>query len=276
MTGPIPAIFDSKNIRVSLDRQIAAGGEGAIFSIANDPHRVAKIYHPERKPSAIHCNKLRLMIALGQQRPDLPKITAWPLETVHNSSNREITGFLMPRLVNFQLVQNLYNPVQRAKTFPKAGWAFQVRAAKNIAAAFEQIHNAGCLMGDVNESNIMIAEKDATARLIDCDSFQIVVGGNRHLCEVGKPDFTPPELQGKSLRGIVRTANHDRFGLAIIIYRLLFVGRHPYAGIYLGKDEPTFEEHIAKFRFAQGPAARSSCRVRGRAASLSGSRCGHA
>jgi DNA-binding helix-hairpin-helix protein with protein kinase domain len=62
-------------------------------------------------------------------------------------------------------------------------------------------------------------------------------------------------LQGKQLRGLIRTENHDRFGLAVLIYQLLFVGRHPYAGVYRGAGDPSFEQLIAEFRFAQGPAA---------------------
>ena len=32
--------------------------------------------------------------------------------------------------------------------------------------------------------------------------------------------------------------NHDNFGLAVLIFHLLFAGRHPFAGIYLGVGEP--------------------------------------
>jgi DNA-binding helix-hairpin-helix protein with protein kinase domain len=54
---------------------------------------------------------------------------------------------------------------------------------------------------------------------------------------------------------LVRTENHDRFGLAVLIYQLLFVGRHPYAGVYRGSGDPSFDQLIAEYRFAQGPAA---------------------
>ena len=52
-------------------------------------------------------------------------------------------------------------------------------------------------------------------------------------------------MQGKPLRGLIRTENHDRFGLAVLIYQLLFVGRHPCAGVYRGAGDPSFEELIA-------------------------------
>src|SRR5262249_4376713 len=69
--------------------------------------------------------------------------------------------------------------------------------------------------------------------------------------------YTPPELQGRSLRGLVRTVNHDRFGLAVVLFQLLFVGRHPYAGRYLGAGDLPFERMIAECRFAYAATARA-------------------
>src|SRR5947209_2935353 len=142
----------------------------------------------------------------------------------------------------------LYNPVQRLKCYPRAGWDFQVRAAWNLAAAFDEVHKAGGLVGDVNQSNAQVSTR-ALVRLIDCDSFQIRANGKAYLCEVRVAHYIPPELQGKSLHGLIRTENHDAFGLAVLIYQLLFVGKHPFMGIDLGSGDPPFEQLIAEFRF---------------------------
>lgn len=94
--------------------------------------------------------------------------------------------------------------------------------------------------------------------LIDCDSFQITAGTDVFTCDVGVPLFTPPELQGQSFRGGRRDANHDEFGLAALIFHLLFMGRHPFAGRYLGAGEMPIESAIAQYRFAYGPDRSSS------------------
>ncbi|MCX8501531.1 MAG: hypothetical protein ORO03_07545, partial [Alphaproteobacteria bacterium] len=47
-----------------------------------------------------------------------------------------------------------------------------------------------------------------------------------------------PELQGRSFSEVYRTVNHDNFGLAVLIFQLLMMGRHPYAGRYLGQELP--------------------------------------
>src|SRR5260221_336565 len=72
--------------------------------------------------------------------------------------------------------------------------------------------------------------QQALVRLVDCDSFQVIANGKAFLCEGYVDEYLSPELQGLSLSGLTRTENHDRFGLAVLIYQLLFVGRHPYQG----------------------------------------------
>ena len=137
--------------------------------------------------------------------------------------------------------------------FPAADWRFLIRSAANTARAFAAIHDTGCVIGDVNHGGVCVSDR-ATVRLIDCDSFQVAVAGRRFLCEVGVPTFTPPELQGRPFRGVVQTPNHDNFGLAILIFHLLFMGRHPFAGRFLGQGDMSIEKAIAEFRFAYGAA----------------------
>ena len=214
------------------------------------PDTVAKVYHQ----AADHPDRREVGGDGPRWRTPAAGIGGVANGPAVSRPNAQLAGFVMPRLSDCEPIQHLYNPVQRLKYFPRAGWDFQVRAAANLAAAFDEIHKAGCLIGDVNQSNVLVSTQ-ALVRLIDCDSFQVRANGRQYLCEVGVVHYTPPELQGKSLRGLVRTENHDRFGLAVLIYQLLFVGRHPYAGVYCAGGDPSFEQLIAEFRFAQGPAA---------------------
>jgi DNA-binding helix-hairpin-helix protein with protein kinase domain len=246
----LPPLIDMNGRPIPLDSKLASGGEGAVFTLQNDQAMVAKVYH--KSPTAQTAEKLTAMVRLAN--PRLLKLAAWPTRLLYQARTRQVAGFVMPRLKDCQSIQQLYNPVQRLTSYPRAGWNFQVRAAKNLAAAFDEVHKAGCLVGDVNQSNAQVSMQ-ALVWLIDCDSFQVRANGKPYLCEVGVAHYTPPELQGKPLRGLVRTENHDRFGLAVLIYQLLFVGRHPYAGVYNGPGDPSFEQLIAEFRFAQGPAA---------------------
>ena len=245
-----PPLIGPDGHAIALGALIATGGEGAVYNLRDDPSRVAKIYH--KPPSKQTADKLAAMTGLAG--PKLLAVAAWPSGLLRDAKTRAAVGFVMPRVSDCEPVQQLYNPVQRLKNFPQANWSFQIRAAANLAAAFDEVHTNGCLVGDINQSNALVS-RQALARLIDCDSFQVRAGNKHYLCEVGVPLYTPPELQGKSFRGLTRTANHDRFGLAVLIYQLLFVGRHPYMGIYSGPGDPSFEQLITEYRFAQGPQA---------------------
>jgi DNA-binding helix-hairpin-helix protein with protein kinase domain len=81
------------------------------------------------------------------------------------------------------------------------------------------------------------------------------LNGTIYPCEVGQALYTPPELQTRDLTGVQRTANHDRFGLAVLIFHLLFMGRHPFSGRYLGRGDMPIEKAIQEHRFAYGRLA---------------------
>jgi DNA-binding helix-hairpin-helix protein with protein kinase domain len=233
-----------------LDGQLAAGGEGTVHPLVGEPALLAKLYN--RPPSTQTIEKLSWMVRTTS--PNLRQIAAWPTETLFDKPGGRMVGFLMPRFGEHQPIHHLYNPAQRLKYFPRADWSFLIAAALNSAAAFEEVHAVGCLVGDINQSNVLVSNR-ATIGLIDCDSFQVQADGKQFLCEVGVPHYTPPELQLCNFTGLVRTLNHDRFGLAVLLFQLVFMGRHPYAGRYLGSGDLPFEQFIQEFRFAYGPQA---------------------
>jgi DNA-binding helix-hairpin-helix protein with protein kinase domain len=216
---------------------------------------VAKLYH--RPPVPLKAEKLRAMVATAT--PELLRVAAWPTATLHERPNGPMVGLLMPKVSGHQEAHTLYSPAHRKHVFPEADWRFLIRTATNCANAFDEIHARGHTIGDVNQSNVMVRPKLATVYLIDCDSYQVRWNGRVYPCEVGVPQFTPPELQSlKSFRGTNRDANHDRFGLAVLIFHLLFMGRHPFAGKFLGAGDMPLERAIAEYRFAFGRAASTS------------------
>ena len=86
--------------------------------------------------------------------------------------------------------------------------------AKSLATALDGLHGRGYVVGDINESNAYISDAEQVT-LIDSDSFQVTdfqtTPPTIHRCLVGKPEYTPPELQGKSFAETDRNVNHDRF-----------------------------------------------------------------
>lgn len=246
----MPEFLDSTGKIVFLGRELGRGGEGIVYEVVDKPELVAKIYH--EPISDDKAEKLRQMVALQSEK--LLRLAAWVTEVLHVAPSGKVAGFLMPRLNSGNAVHELYNPKSRRKHYPEADWRFLVRAAANLARAFSVVHTHGHAIGDVNHGNVLIA-RDATVRLIDCDSYHLNAPEQSFLCEVGVSTHTPPELQGKSLREVERTANHDAFGLSVMIFQLLFMGRHPFSGTYLGDGENTLENSIKESRFAYGDDA---------------------
>ena len=242
-------LFDKAGKKHLLGKKLGSGGEGAVYEVPSAGNDVvAKVYH--RPIGSEKQNKLLGMV--GGCDDSLKKIAAWPIATLHQSSGGAVRGFLMPKVVGYEPVHHLYGPSHRKQSFPNADWAFLVNAARNVAAAFEAIHVHRHVIGDVNP-NVVFVAANSIVKLIDCDSFQITCNGKNYLCEVGVAHFTPPELLHHSTFGNVqRTKNHDGFGLALLIFHLLLMGRHPYSGVYAGSSDMPLEKAIAQFRYAFG------------------------
>ncbi|HET7506107.1 MAG TPA: hypothetical protein VFK02_34040 [Kofleriaceae bacterium] len=245
-----PQIFDHRGRSLALGALIRRGGEGAVFDVAGQPALVAKLY--DNAPDQDKADKLRSMLASGAQ--DLTRVAAWPITTLHDRPSGPLRGFVMPKIVGHKEIHKLYGPSHRQREFPDANWAFLIHTAANCAAAFETIHGMKHLMGDVNPGNVLVSAQ-ALVTLIDCDSFQVQFNGRTFRCEVGVPEYTPPELQGLVFRNVSRTENHDRFGLAVLIFHLLFMGRHPFAGRHSGPGDMTLDRAIRECRF---PFARTA------------------
>ena len=238
-------MFDLSGAPVGFGKELGRGGEGAVYDIRGRPDFVAKVYL-KPKPAG-HDEKLAAMVAMAE--PKLLGLAAWPTSTLHGPSGTTL-GFVMPKIAGHSPVFKLYGPKLRLHEFPKADWRFLIHAAANTARAFSTVHAAGLVIGDVNHGNLVVGA-DATVRLIDCDSFQVSKGFRRWFCEVGVGTHQPPEMQLPSYAGVVRTLNHDNFGLAVIIFQMLCMGRHPFAGRHLGSgNPPTIEEAITKSQYA--------------------------
>jgi DNA-binding helix-hairpin-helix protein with protein kinase domain len=239
---------ETLNLTVSLGR----GGEACVYTVPSDENLVAKIYH---KPIDTYAQKLQAMIANPPENPtaNLGHISiAWPqelLEAVDGSGS--IIGFLMPRIRGMRPIMDFYNPGNRRQNFPLFNYQYLLRTARNLSAAFAALHASQYCIGDVNESNILVSNT-ALITLVDTDSFQVRDPEKNivYRCSVGKPEYTPSELQNKTFADYDRESHHDLFGLAVLIFQLLMEGTHPFSGIFQGLfDPPGYEARIVAGHF---------------------------
>ncbi len=246
---------NNQRIIVPDTASLGVGGEARVYAVPPDNRFAAKIYH---RANPAQARKLAVMVA---NPPDDPMTAqghisiAWPTDVLTRMyGDQGFAGFLMPRVSDMRPLFNIYNPSTRRLELPLFNYLYLHRAARNVASAFRALHGRGYVIGDVNESNILVMET-ALVTLVDTDSFQVrdAQNGVTYRCPVGKPEFTPPELQGKNFRQVDRSAESDRFGLAVLIFQLLMEGAHPFSGIYQGEDDPPpYETRIRAGHYTYG------------------------
>ncbi|MBE9041674.1 PD40 domain-containing protein [Oscillatoriales cyanobacterium LEGE 11467] len=247
---------------ITLNTELGGGGEGKIYALDRDSTLVAKVYH--KPTSAAEC-KLKAMLLHPPYDPDAAAnrvSIAWPVDLLIRGG--KTVGFLMPRVDGMRAVHDFYNPKTRRDRCPFFNYLYLHRTAQNLAVAISRLHGCGYVVGDVNESNILVSKR-ALVTLVDTDSFQVRDRRSNAVyhCPVGKPEFTPPELQGKTFRNLKRTPEQDRFGLAVLIFQLLMEGTHPFAGVYTGRgDPPAIEVRIAAGHFPWGDCPADTLRER--------------
>jgi DNA-binding helix-hairpin-helix protein with protein kinase domain len=224
---------------VRLVKEIASSGEGKIYT-TTEPGLIAKIYH---KVTPDKVNKLQIMVGNPPSDPTIASghiSIAWPKCLIKNSSNlhQGYVGFLMPEICDAKTLINVYNPKLRAKNAPGVDWYYLHSIAQNIAYIVQVVHAKGYVIGDIKPENLLVNSRGCVS-IIDTDSFQIVDPRSRKIyrCPVGSPEYTPHEMFHVDFTKRDRSELQDRFGLAIIIWLLLF-GQHPFTGKWIGSGDP--------------------------------------
>lgn len=241
---------------ITLGAELGGGGEGKVYKISQDSSLVAKVYHTHKVSNELG-NKLEVMFGNPPHDPSVNghKSIAWPVDLLlPTNGNHQVIGFLMPCVTQAHPIHKFYTPSDRLQHSPLFNYLYLHRTARNLAAAISALHKRDYVVGDVNESNILVTDT-ALVTLVDTDSFQVWDKTNNvvYRCPVGKPEFTPPELQGQRFSDVNRMAEHDLFGLGVLIFQLLMEGTHPFDGVFQGNGEaPVREKRIQSGHFPYG------------------------
>lgn len=240
----------SKPIVLSPSQKIGSGGMGSVWKIGNvfgQGNLVAKIYHRPDEAKTPTEEKLWAMIHRTpdsiQEIIDGVKYTqfAWPQYVVKDDHQRFI-GFAMPEL-DFSRSISL-NPFMYPREAEKKLTDYQnslnnrVQLGANISALMADLHRHGHAFIDFKEQNLRLMPqapnghedeyKGFIVGFIDCDSFLITdARGNRYPCSVISPEMTSPEYhQHQDISQL--DEKHDRFVLAIELFKILNYGIHPF------------------------------------------------
>lgn len=222
-----------------LEKQLAAGGEGAVWTVRGSGSTVAKVYHQEKINSDPELeSKIRYMVNNPPDKSILDQI-AWPMDILR-SSNGQFMGFIMPKLDTDADLKKIY-PYPPKKDMPVTTEQ-KLIIAINICIVISEVHKAGYTFGDFNPMNIGVNLKNGHVAFFDADSYHFTdqQSGHTYRCGVGADGYIAPEL-------IQHCHNHntdflnaplptftketDNFALAIHIFKLLMNGYTPFNGI---------------------------------------------
>lgn len=252
-------VYDSACQRLELGAMLFEGGEGVICSLSAWPGRLAKLYRPEKRSGKE--SKLAWMVANPPADPGraIDQATiAWP-ETLLYTGSGDFVGYLMPHITNTSTLLHVINPRLRAQTLPGFDQRYLHRTARNLAAALDAVHSQDYLIGDLNETNVLVSPT-ALVSVIDVDSFQVKEKRLGQItfypCPVGRPEYTPPELQARRFVDELRQPEQDTFALAVLIFQLLMDGSHPFRSVWFGPgNPPPVEQKIVQgwFPYAAEP-----------------------
>jgi hypothetical protein len=245
--------FFTSNQFFTLGKKLGEGGEGTVFCVDENSSLIVKLYHDATK---FPLHKLKAMIANpphDTMQNQGHNSICWPIDLVE--LNGHLTGYVMPLAGGANKkcfpLNTIYSVKSRCKVLPDFTFKDLLLTASNVALVVHAIHESGYVIGDVNESNFLVTD-EALVSIVDTDSFQVISqNGKVNRCPVGKPEFTPPELQGVRFSEVDRSPLHDRFGLSVLIFMILMGGIHPFESMYKGNGAPpSRNEKIKKGYFS--------------------------
>ncbi len=241
-------VLDRNGAVKQLGAELARGGEGTIYPLTDRADILVKCYHDDilHKNRKTLRDKLQAMVEVHQRfgNPNL----SWPLLSVFNAQGEWI-GYAMRRVSGVKM-HCLAHAILYKKHFPSLTRVALVQILLNLVTQVEQLHQQGVMIGDYNLNNFLCDPQTLQVGLIDCDSYQVQLAGVRYPCPVGSPDLTPKEHHGMNYADVVRNPQSEVFSLAIILFKCLMLGRHPYDVV--GGEDPVSNLKAGNFPYGKG------------------------
>lgn len=261
-----PEIFEYSAIysdgsfeRIRLGSMINRGGAaGKIYAVAGKPKTVAKIFHKKHK-SETNRQKLTAML---QNNPNIKPVAkegieyvqiAWP-DAILEDEKGFCVGYLMPLIKMSEAVSldHLMQKAIRRKLNLPEKYAYRIFAAYNVASMVNSLHKCGHYIVDLKPSNVSVYKDTMMVAMVDCDGFSIKGEKGRYPAEFVSEEYIYPE--GMELSCDEMGEEQDKFALAVMIFKLLNNGIHPYSGMPRKNDGNmlTIQNRIENYHYAYG------------------------
>ncbi|MGL5252443.1 MAG: hypothetical protein ACRC7U_04795 [Moraxella sp.] len=244
-------LVNHQHIPITIDpsQEIGSGGMGVVYRIGTPVSQqplVAKIFkhpHDNKNPSL---SKLQTMIERPPQH--VYQVIggvgytqfAW-VQYLIMDDRGQLIGYAMPELDfdrSISLNPFIYPREAERLTDYQKSLNYRVQLCANISALMADLHAHGHAFIDFKEQNIRLMPEPNTGRdddykgfivgFIDCDSYRITrADGKVYPSPVISPEMTSPEYHLHKDIALL-DEKHDRFVLAIELFKILNNGIHPF------------------------------------------------
>lgn len=234
------------------------GAAGKIYQNITHPRLVAKIFH-EKGKSNTNRQKLEAML---QNRPNIEPIVhngksyvqiAWP-EAVLEDDEGFCIGYLMPLIKTDEAVSldHLMQKAVRQKIGLSENYANRIFAAYNVASMVAALHKCGHYIVDLKPANVFVYKENMLVAMFDCDGFSIKGATTRYPAEFVSEEYIYPEGMQQNCEEMGEA--QDQFALAVILFKLLNNGIHPFSGTprKTSTEMLSIQERIENYNYAYG------------------------
>lgn len=241
---------NKKKVLLNPQKSIGKGQEADVYNIGGG--KALKVFKPPNHPDYINLpDKLQAKneqegaknrIAEHQKKlpsfpANLPPKVITPIDLATNKIGNKILGYTMNLLDNAKPLFQ-YSDIN----FRRAGIGNEVikDIFLDLYNTVTGLHKRGVIIGDFNDLNVLIKNKEAF--LIDSDSFQF----SKFLCRMFTARFVDPILCDPKRKTLMLFKPYkkesDWYAFAVMLMQnLLFVD--PYGGIYKPKDKANRLKH---------------------------------
>ena len=230
-----------------MANSLGKGGEGKILSLPGSSSHVVKIYqNPVSKQQA---EKLKLLVAKPIHDPMNMQGEfrfAWPEQRIL-TENGQVIGFTMRKVIQCPTLSQIYNPRSPYKVSDQTT---KLKIATSFCEIFQRLYAHGPIcFGDINDGNFHVHKHRVIA--VDLNSIQITTSdGRTYTCDVGREEFTAPELLREGRHNLIRTHAHDAWGIGVLVWQILMKGHHPFAAV--GVSNPVDGVRTGRWPYAPG------------------------
>lgn len=228
--------IDGQRVTLAPAALLGQGGEAEVYDLGDG--RVIKWWKPadhpdfDGLPAAQDAARRRLAEQPGKLRAlpgRLPPAVVAPCGfALAGKRSSQVVGYLMPKVAGVPL--HSFGEPKWRRDHPIAG-ADVVAALLSLHDAVRALHQAGIVIGDCNDLNVLVDGR--RVHLIDVDSYQF----GSYPCPMFSERFVDPRLC--TAQQLVPVAPHDEasdwFAFAVMVFRSL-LGVGPWGGVHQPAD----------------------------------------